>query len=231
VDTPSALRAGQLFEPVLLGKAEEHVERCLVLRTCLDGVRPTKGHPPPKPLSQPLGELAAATEGVRLSDPVDLQRHAVAPQHGLQLAQRANPHARPELDVLQHVVDIAALAKRSRLRLGAGTRGHVGSLGTTGAVHRWQGGEAVAAAERPDPLRGDPSALVGSLDERPHGSAAPRWHLIPQHGAPRRPVARRSEADAGRAGMDVGKLSAQGHARAAGGGALDPVEPNSATSS
>ena len=60
------------------------------------------------------------------------------------------------------------------------------------------------------------------------GSAAPRRHPIPQHGAPRRPVARRSEAEAGRAGMDVAKLPAPGHVRAAG-GALDPVEPNSAT--
>lgn len=76
---------------------------------------------------------------------------------------------------------------------GSSTHGH----------DRWQGGAAVAAVERPDrQVRGDPDGARGELLA---GMAL--WvELVggarPEDGAQRRPADRRSEADAGSAGME-----------------------------
>lgn len=91
---------------------------------------------------------------------------------------------------------------------------------------RWQGGEAGAAVERHDrQVRGDPDGarreLLAGMALRVSSSAGARQ----EDGAQRRPADRRSEADAGSAGMEGVRRRAE---RAASGG-LDPVEPNSAS--
>lgn len=68
---------------------------------------------------------------------------------------------------------------------------------------RWQGGEAGAAVERHDrQVRGDPDGarreLLDDMAPRVSSSVGAR----PEDGAQRRPADRRSEADAGSAGME-----------------------------
>lgn len=73
---------------------------------------------------------------------------------------------------------------------------------STRAHDRWQGGEAGAAVERQDrQVRGDHDGarreLLAGMALRVNSSAEAR----PEDGAQRRPADRRSEADAGSAGM------------------------------
>lgn len=93
-------------------------------------------------------------------------------------------------------------------------------------LNRWQGGVAVAAVERrAQPACGDcAGARRESGTNQARVGCAVSWCL--RSGALRRPADRRSEADAGSAGMDVGAAPDRTRRQRR---RLDPVEPNSAT--